>query len=101
MMIVNDNPGIGQKEMCEQLQLAPSTVTRFIDTLVHKGYLNRQSEGKVSHVYPTEAGEKLKSSISEAWKSLHKRYDSVLGREKGDALTTMIDAASDKLSKQG
>ncbi|MEE8416834.1 MAG: MarR family transcriptional regulator [Desulfobacterales bacterium] len=31
MMLVNDNPGIGQKELCEQLHLAPSTVTRFID----------------------------------------------------------------------
>lgn len=31
MMLVNDNPGIGQKELREQLHLAPSTVTRFID----------------------------------------------------------------------
>ena len=35
MMLVNDNPGIGQKELCEQLHLAPSTVTRFIDALVY------------------------------------------------------------------
>ena len=28
VMLVNDKPGIGQKELCEQLYLAPSTVTR-------------------------------------------------------------------------
>ena len=28
MMLVNDNPGIGQKDLCEQLHLAPSTVNR-------------------------------------------------------------------------
>jgi DNA-binding MarR family transcriptional regulator len=46
MMLVNDTPGIAQKELAESLQLAPSTVTRFIDSLVHKGYLTREVEGK-------------------------------------------------------
>jgi len=101
MMMVNDAPGIGQKELCEQLQLAPSTVTRFIDTLVHKGYLIRRSEGKTSNVHPTEAGKKLQNSINEAWKRLHQRYADVLGLKEGDALTTMIDAASERLSQKG
>jgi DNA-binding MarR family transcriptional regulator len=39
MMLATDYPGIGQKELSERLHLAPSTVTRFIDSLVHKGYL--------------------------------------------------------------
>jgi DNA-binding MarR family transcriptional regulator len=98
MMLVTDNPGIGQKELGEQLHLAPSTVTRFIDALVYKGYLTRQSEGKTSSVYPTEAGEKLRKPIDDAWKSLHQRYAEVLGLEAGDELTAMIDMAAAKLS---
>ncbi len=100
MMLVTDNPGIGQKELCEKLHLAPSTVTRFIDTLVYRGYLTRQSEGKASNVYPTETGEKLRKPIDEAWKNLHQRYASVLGLKEGDELTAMIDTASEKLSNQ-
>ena len=100
MMLVNDNPGIGQKELCEQLQLAPSTVTRFIDSLVYRGYLIRKSDGKVSRVYATEAGQSLRKPIAEAWKSLHQRYAKVLGLKKGDELTAMIDEASDRLSNQ-
>jgi MarR family transcriptional regulator, organic hydroperoxide resistance regulator len=98
LMLATDNPGIGQKELCEQLNLAPSTVTRFIDTLVYKGYLNRKSEGKASNVHVTEEGKKLRSSIDEAWKNLHKRYAKVLGLKKRDALTLLIDEASQKLS---
>jgi len=98
MMLVNDNPGVGQKELCEQLHLAPSTVTRFIDSLVHRKYLTRKSDGKVSRVYATKAGESLRKPIAEAWKNLHQRYAKVLGLKKGDGLTAMIDAASDKLS---
>ena len=65
MMLVNDNPGIGQKELCEQLHLAPSTVTRFIDSLVHRGYLARKSDGKVSRVYATEADVILRPEVVE------------------------------------
>jgi DNA-binding MarR family transcriptional regulator len=100
MMLVNDTPGIGQKELSEKLHLAPSTVTRFIDTLVYKGYLARQSDGKASKVYATKGGAKLRKPIEDAWKSLHQRYAAVLGLQEGDRLTMMIDDASGKLSEQ-
>ncbi len=100
MMLVTDNPGIGQKELCEQLHLAPSTVTRFVDTLVYKGYLTRQTDGKASKVYATKEGEHLRQPIEDAWKSLHQRYAKVLGLQGGDKLTAMIDDASNKLSNQ-
>jgi DNA-binding MarR family transcriptional regulator len=101
VMLVNDYPGIGQKELCERLHLAPSTVTRFIDALVYKGYLTRQTKGKASNVYATKAGEALRKPIEEAWQELHQRYAKVLGLKEGDALTAMIDEAGQKLSNQG
>ena len=99
MMLVNDTPGIGQKALCDQLHLAPSTVTRFIDTLVYRGYLERRSEGKTSRVYATTAGAELQEPIAEAWKGLHERYAEILGRAAGDDLTARIDAASEKLNQ--
>ncbi len=101
MMLVNDNPGIGQTELCERLHLAPSTVTRFIDALVYKGYLERRSEGKASKVFATKTGEALQPAIDDAWSGLHQRYAKVLGLQEGDDLTAMIDAASAKLNEQG
>lgn len=100
LMMVNDAPGIGQKELCEKLHLAPSTVPRFIDTLAYRGYLNRKSDGKASKVFATKDGAKLRKPIEDAWKSLHRRYAAVLGLQAGDRLTAMIDDASRKLSRQ-
>jgi MarR family transcriptional regulator, organic hydroperoxide resistance regulator len=100
MMLVNECPGIGQKELSEALQLAPSTVTRFIDTMVYKGYLERRSEGKMSLVFPTDQGGKLQQPILQAWKGLHDRYAAVLGLESGDRLAAMIDNASERLNKK-
>lgn len=99
MMLVNANPGIGPKELSERLQLAPSTVTRFVDALVYKGYLVRKSKGKVSYIFSTDAGEEIQISINKAWKDLHQKYSEVLGQEEGDALTKAIDQAADKLHK--
>ncbi|MDJ0782631.1 MAG: MarR family transcriptional regulator [Desulfosarcinaceae bacterium] len=98
VMLVNEAPGIGQKDLCAALQLAPSTVTRFIDTLVYKGYLERRSEGKLSRVYPTEAGISLNDAILKAWKTLYRNYSDRLGQKAGDRLTAQIDTASERLS---
>ncbi|MEJ2283610.1 MAG: MarR family transcriptional regulator [Desulfobacterales bacterium] len=100
MMLVNDNPGIGQKELGEQLHLAPSTVTRFIDTLTYKGFLTRQTDGKATKVFATRDGAKLRKPIEDAWKNLHQRYARVLGLNEGDRLTLMIDDASRRLGQQ-
>ena len=100
MMLVNDNPGIGQKELGEQLHLAPSTVTRFIDTLTYKGFLTRQTDGKATKVFATRDGAKLRKPIEDAWKNLHQRYARVLGLNEGDRLTSMIDDASRRLGQQ-
>ena len=101
MMLAMDEPGIGQKALCEQLNLAPSTVTRFVDALVQKGYLTRQTAGKTASIYPTEQGNALREDIDAAWKSLHMRYAAVLGLEDGDELTALIDKAAEKLGSSG
>ena len=68
------------------MYLAPSTVTRFIDSLVYRGYLNRKSKGKL-----------LRKPIDAAWKSLYHRYSRILGMKEGDQLTQLIDDAGQKL----
>ena len=100
MMLVIDRPGIGQKELCEHLHLAPSTVTRIIDSLVYRGYLIRKSKGKTSEIYSTNKGKHLKKPIDAAWKSLYQQYSKILGMKQGDELTRLIDDASQKLEER-
>lgn len=100
MVLVNEKPGIGQKELCEELHLAPSTVTRFVDTLVHRGFLVRKSEGKSASVFPTGTGKDLQPAILEAWKRLHQRYARILGRKDGDDLTHRIEEAASTLEAE-
>lgn len=99
LLLVSEKPGISQKQLCEQLHLSPSTVTRFLDNLSHRGYLTRSSEGRTSRIHPTEQGRKLQYTIRTAWKNLYLRYSKILGTEQGEALASHIHAAGQKLEQ--
>jgi MarR family transcriptional regulator, organic hydroperoxide resistance regulator len=96
LMIAASNPGIGPGDLAEKLALAPSTVTRFADTLVAKGLLTRTAEGRASRLAATPAGLALLKGIENSWKRLHKAYVEVLGPD-GDRLAADIYAACRRL----
>lgn len=97
MMLVNEQPGITQKELSEHLGLAPSTLTRFADKLVYRGFIERDQEGKVVRIYPTDDGKALAGPIAAAWKRLYTDYSAILGEQNGIDLTKAIDNANKRL----
>ncbi len=97
LMTVNAQPGIRPTEISRHMQLTPSTVTRLIEKMEHRGLLERQQMGRTTEVYPTEASLALNNKIKEAWSNLYKRYSGILGKEPGDRLTASIYEATQKL----
>lgn len=99
LMIIINQPGLPQKEISKDMNIKPSTTTRFIDKLEARGLVERKVEGKVSYLYPTKKGTDLKSDIAECWGNLYKRYSKILGEEKSIKLTAGINEAAEKLEK--
>jgi MarR family transcriptional regulator, organic hydroperoxide resistance regulator len=99
LMLAAEQSGITQKELAEKMHLAPSTVTRFVETLEKKGLVRREMDGKVSRVMVMEAGQVILESIQASWKLLYQRYSDVLGEEEGASLTRLIDEACRKLEE--
>lgn len=99
MMLVIEKPGISQSELAEALHLKPSTITRFVDKLVEKGFIERKAEGKRSLNFPTEKGNEILKDIKEGWKILFRSYSDILGEEEGKALNKLINDAGKKLEK--
>ena len=69
VMVVLDDPGIAQKDLGEALALAPSTITRFVDALSRRGFVERRGDGKSVRVYPAEAAHDAMPAIRAAWAS--------------------------------
>jgi len=101
MQLVNEQPGITQKELSEYLRLAPSTLTRFADKLEYRGYIERDQKGKVVRIHPTAEGKALQPAIAKAWTRLYRDYSAILGEEQGIGLTRTIDQANRRLEDMG
>jgi MarR family transcriptional regulator, organic hydroperoxide resistance regulator len=97
IMSVNNKSGIQPGEISIEMQLTPSTVTRLIEKMEHKGLLERRSNGKFTEVYATSKGEEMIPGIKTCWSNLYKRYSGILGEENGRQLTSMIYDAVRKL----
>lgn len=97
LMAVNSFPGIQPKELSEYLQLTPSTVTRLLDKLEVKSYLERKNCGRSTEIFPTQKSLELNDQIKSAWTALHKRYSSLVGEAEGKELTEKINQAIDSI----
>lgn len=97
LMSVIDKPGIQPGKLSEELQLSPSTVTRLIEKMEYRGYLERHSEGRATHVHPTGECLNLDGDLREAWVNLTGRYTDILGDRYSKVLTEMTFTATEKL----
>ena len=98
LMVVVENEGIGAKDLSKKLEIAPSTVTRFIDYLEIREYLTRTAEGKSIYISAAPKGQDLYKSIKQAWKNLYDRYVKILGDDFSDELLGNINKAVSELS---
>ncbi|MFN2356699.1 MAG: MarR family winged helix-turn-helix transcriptional regulator [Desulfotignum sp.] len=99
MLILYENPGISPKKMGELLQLSPSTITRFIDSLAKKKLVKRKSRGKASALYATDRGNDLKPAIARAYKAFYLNYTRILGAGCAHSLALQINQANGKLAR--
>lgn len=97
LMSVNGKPGIHPKELSQHMQLTPSTVTRLVEKMEHRGYLKRKHVGRITEVFPTTLSKDLDPKIKEAWQNLYTRYSDLVGKVEGERLTDLINRANEKL----
>lgn len=97
LMAVNNDPGLQPSQLSEILRLKPSTITRLIEKMEYQGFLERKSEGRATHVFPTDKSQDKDSDLREAWQQLKDQYSSILGDRYTEVLTEMSVKAVDQL----
>jgi DNA-binding MarR family transcriptional regulator len=99
LYLIIKQPGILPKTVAEKLQLAPSTITRFVDKLVYRGLITRETKGKSVNLRPTAKAKYMEEELLQAEINLHERYASILSKKQGDTLNWLIAQANAKLLK--
>ena len=99
-MLAVEKPGISQKELGEQMNLAQSTVSRFADSLVRENMLEKKQEGKLALVYPTPKAKEEIEKVHTAWQKVYEEYSKVLGKDAGEKLTIETRRAFELLDSE-
>lgn len=100
LRVVLDQPGIGMKQIAEILELAPSTVTRFVDSLINKKLLKRELDDKDRRgaiIYPTTDAKKIHKKLEQTGQELFLNMNQIIGKEAFSDLVTDIKKTRHKL----
>ena len=79
---VLDRPGLLQRELADALAIARPTLTRALDGLEDKGFIERRGrdgDGREQAVHPTAAAEAIRGALNEASGKVTARLKRVLG----------------------
>lgn len=94
LMRVNKVPGKPIGELVEDLMLSASTITRLVEKLEEKHFIERKSEGRSTFLFPTPEGLRLDPHLRLAWQNVFRRYSDLLGKDHAVEMTSHIyDAA--------
>lgn len=82
LIAISENPDVSQKELGQLMELDPSTITRFIDTLERKGMLEKTARGKGSTLKISSKGQKVSRKIKKTMKDLFARMEKHFGKKE-------------------
>lgn len=98
MLYILDKPGLSQQEIAKKMNLKASTVTRFIEKLMTKGFVVKEQAGRKTCIYPTPAAENHKPFIEQALSIMYAAYTDLLGEELVEKLTNDIQQVNQMLT---
>lgn len=97
LMLVLESPGIQPTELCAQLQLSPSTITRLAEKLEGKGLLVRRMEGKSTHIHPTPQAVALQPQMRQCMGAFMQQYEALRTQAPGHSLVQDMCLFADRL----
>ncbi|VAW56378.1 hypothetical protein MNBD_GAMMA07-577 [hydrothermal vent metagenome] len=91
LRLVLNTPGLSMKQIAEDLELAPSTVTRFVDNLIHKDFLKRISandDKRSTRIHPSQRAKKIHKALETTGQTLYAQLNKTLGEKDFATLVT-------------
>lgn len=93
--------GVAQATLADQLCVEPPTVTKMLQRMERKGWIERRSDpddARLSRVYLTEAGRALQADIAQIWAQLETEMTASLSEVEGALLKRLFEQMQRDLS---
>lgn len=82
LFAIAETPDTTQKALSKVMELDASTITRFVDTLVHKGLIEKSSRGKGGTLKATPLGRREYHKIKKLMDALFQHMQGHFGRQE-------------------
>lgn len=79
LILVKESENISQKQIAISMNLAPSTITRFIAKLGKKGLIRKERRGKEIFIELPEKGKKLTGELEQIYNQAEEELQEILG----------------------
>ena len=97
LSLIVDQPGRQPLDLSEELHLAPSTITRFVEKLEENKLVVRVAEGKTTSIYPTQKAKGLSDEINKCKATFREALEGVMTKAENEALVKSMLKVADKL----
>lgn len=91
MLIINHHAECSQKMLSDEMGLAPSTITRFIEKLVKKGFVEKYRSGKEMYVKLTPNGYDTAAHLKKAYRNAETELQALLGEKYFETTGKLIE----------
>lgn len=99
MIVMKENESVSQKEIAEQLSLAPSTITRFVDKLKKEGYLTKKRDGRNMTIELTPKGRQVSAEMDKEYRAAVEEVRDIMGEKYLETIGKLLEYGSAELEK--
>lgn len=78
---IHKNEKLSQKELAERMNLAPSTITRFINKLQIRGFIEKKMNGRMAYITLSEKGNERIPHLIESYRKAEETLRKKLGEK--------------------
>jgi DNA-binding MarR family transcriptional regulator len=81
LLILFEREEVSQNDLAEEMKLAPSTITRFVNKLVKKGLVEKKKVGRTAVITLSPEGEELTPTLKQSFENAVNDLESILGNK--------------------
>jgi MarR family transcriptional regulator, organic hydroperoxide resistance regulator len=97
LMLIAGEQNLTQKEIAEIMNLAPSTITRFISKLEKRGYVEKTRKGKEMSVQIKRGKMNSVEELSSLYRQADKELENLLGSKFIETTSGLLKYGSDQI----
>lgn len=90
LLLIEDYEKISQKVIAKKMNLAPSTITRFINKLVKQGLISRRMDGRISYIALSDEGLKQVPGLRAKYEQAESDLKEILGSKYVDTTKQLL-----------